>query len=739
MRSSVVTLSGWALRNLRFAYPRNNDGVRVLKCFLGRDLASRQLIPHTRFLATSADGSASLPGTQSAETPAVSAESEALRSALGLLRNHRIAEAHRVVREQLLANGPLPTEVRRKIMSAGSRSGATALVEEVLERTVSETAEPSSSVFDHNAVLRACEVAMDLHRAERIFSNMPERNHYSYAIMAVIYSNAGRMRHALDMASRALGGLDLHKALEKLPSQTKSTAAPADAETIPAAASASEEQSAMEAEEEPATAAEDHLEETPSTATGALTPAQKSFLMSRLIDSSLRYRYNHVALNLLRVMREELRMRPRLTTISNLLVRLCNANNAQASYELLNGIRRPGIWATLRGARPIELGVLLPALGCALRNDHYALGDLAWNEIQSRYLPAERQIVLGSVSAAGEKSASQSLFEVPDIFFYTRANLLARQDSKEFQSTKPEEATSSAPAAQPAPGTADSSTSTEPRTEVILSERMRSCFELLRLLDHRKYQRVLGLDIAVDARDTAPRIELLRGVVNSLACHVDRVDAAHFFLEHELVREAVPNTAAPQALLPGKMDLLAPLNCVIAASSQMGDLDRAFQTYETLQDHGKKHQLVPNIETFNALLLGCGKQGHWEAAKLVLEKIQEEQLKATGETHEKILYVMLRARRFQEAIEYLRQNSNQPKHAEDQARAGRAPVPFTAYRMVARIALLRPDAPAVVRELQHLAAQAGYHNLDLTRIHSARAREERGASNASASGVNPSS
>jgi hypothetical protein len=30
--------------------------------------------------------------------------------------------------------------------------------------------------------------------------------------------------------------------------------------------------------------------------------------------------------------------------------------------------------------------------------------------------------------------------------------------------------------------------------------------------------------------------------VNSLACHVDRVDAAHFFLEHELVREAVPNT-----------------------------------------------------------------------------------------------------------------------------------------------------------------------------------------------------
>ncbi len=47
------------------------------------------------------------------------------------------------------------------------------------------------------------------------------------------------------------------------------------------------------------------------------------------------------------------------------------------------------------------------------------------------------------------------------------------------------------------------------------------------------------------------------------------------------------------------------LNTIIAASSQLGDLARAFETFEAAAALG----LVPNTDTFNAIMEGCVNYG----------------------------------------------------------------------------------------------------------------------------------
>jgi hypothetical protein len=564
----------------------------------------------------------------------------------------------------------------------------------------SDSASVAPHLDEYNAALRACDIAADITRAERIFSRMENRNMSSYATMAVIYGNSGRMKDAISMATKALGGLKLTNYFDEAKAAT-STADEPDATSTPS----------IETTPTTPTANSKPLD---GAQTGALTRLQQAQLLNRLIDSALVYRFHRVAFDLLRCMREELALRPRLATFSNLLIRVANTNDPQTSFELLKDMRSPGIRAALRGVRPIELGALLPAFGCALRNRHYELGDLVWTEIQSRYLPAEKQIVFTQVPTTGRNAEEQSLFEVPDIFFYTRANLLAQQDIDETLRASATDAGNEEESAKPANESSEAKTPTEQRAEVVLSERMRTCFEVLQRLHGRRYRRMLGLQSDVDTRDTAPRLSMLRCVVNSLAAHVDRVDAAHFALEHELVQEPTPDTGTRSHSLPGKMDLLTPLNCVILASSMIGDLDRAFQTYETLQDHGKKHHLAPNIETFHALLMGCGRKSHWEAAKLVIEKIQEAQLRLTGETHEKLVYVMLRCRRFSEALDYVRGRSEQ--QLDGHGTSSDAPLPFTTFRLIARAALRRPEGDTILQEIQQLASRVGYGNVDLAEL-----------------------
>ena len=49
----------------------------------------------------------------------------------------------------------------------------------------------------------------------------------------------------------------------------------------------------------------------------------------------------------------------------------------------------------------------------------------------------------------------------------------------------------------------------------------------------------------------------------------------------------------------------AMLDCVVAACSQMGDLGRAFETFEAYAELG----LRPGAQAFNAVLAGCIGQG----------------------------------------------------------------------------------------------------------------------------------
>lgn len=61
----------------------------------------------------------------------------------------------------------------------------------------------------------------------------------------------------------------------------------------------------------------------------------------------------------------------------------------------------------------------------------------------------------------------------------------------------------------------------------------------------------------------------------------------------------------PYPPFQGELVTIEMLNTVIAASSQVGDLVRAFETFEAAAGL----QLVPNTDTFNAIMEGCVNYG----------------------------------------------------------------------------------------------------------------------------------
>eukprot|EP00887_Chlorella_sp_A99_P007544 scaffold28.g7544.t1 len=129
-----------------------------------------------------------------------------------------------------------------------------------------------------------------------------------------------------------------------------------------------------------------------------------------------------------------------------------------------------------------------------------------------------------------------------------------------------------------------------------------------------------------DAGDAIAYHSGLQMCVDGLGCAgTAGVDAAYFLLE-DWARE-------------GKRVSAAQANLVLAACCQLGDLQRAFETFDALPLLG----VQPDADSYNALLQGCVETGEAGAAERVLEEMAAAGVAPNAHTHH--LLVDAQARR----------------------------------------------------------------------------------------------
>lgn len=94
---------------------------------------------------------------------------------------------------------------------------------------------------------------------------------------------------------------------------------------------------------------------------------------------------------------------------------------------------------------------------------------------------------------------------------------------------------------------------------------------------------------------------------------------------------------------------IAEFNAIIAACSSVGDLDRAFHTYDEAQRLG----LTRNTDTFNALIAGCITDGHFVGGIRVAEEMKECGVPFESDTINLLVRLCVRCGKFVEAQRWL--------------------------------------------------------------------------------------
>lgn len=133
------------------------------------------------------------------------------------------------------------------------------------------------------------------------------------------------------------------------------------------------------------------------------------------------------------------------------------------------------------------------------------------------------------------------------------------------------------------------------------------------------------------------------------------------------------------------------LNCIIAACSMAGDLDRAFQTYDEVQKYG----LPRNTDTFNALLLGCIADRHVPGGHRIVQEMESIGVPLDSESIHLMVRLNTRSGNVTEAQDLLRSASDKG-----------IPISAASFQTLARL-LMRRGEHAEVRALIHLAEENG--------------------------------
>lgn len=131
------------------------------------------------------------------------------------------------------------------------------------------------------------------------------------------------------------------------------------------------------------------------------------------------------------------------------------------------------------------------------------------------------------------------------------------------------------------------------------------------------------------------------------------------------------------------------VNVVIQASVALGDLQRAFGTYQMCSDLNTK----PTLDTYHFLLSGCIAARHRELGDRLIAEMKEAKIKPDARTYERLIVLCLTGETYEDAFFYLEEMK-----AEDLC------PPLAVYEAIIQRCVLEKDArhAVAVEEMKEL-------------------------------------
>jgi pentatricopeptide repeat protein len=129
------------------------------------------------------------------------------------------------------------------------------------------------------------------------------------------------------------------------------------------------------------------------------------------------------------------------------------------------------------------------------------------------------------------------------------------------------------------------------------------------------------------------------------------------------------------------------INVVIQASVALGDLQRAFGTYQMCSELNIK----PTLDTYHFLLSGCIAARHRELGDRLIAEMKEAKIKPDARTYERIIVLCLTGETYEDAFFYL-----------EEMKAEALYPPLSVYEAIIKRCVLEKDAryAVAVQELE---------------------------------------
>ena len=129
------------------------------------------------------------------------------------------------------------------------------------------------------------------------------------------------------------------------------------------------------------------------------------------------------------------------------------------------------------------------------------------------------------------------------------------------------------------------------------------------------------------------------------------------------------------------------VNVVIRASVALGDLQRAFGTYQICPELDVK----PTLDTYHFLLSGCIVARHRELGNRLIAEMKEAKIKPDARTYERLIVLCLTGETYEDAFFYL-----------EEMKAERLSPPLSVYEAIIQRCLLEKDVRynVAVQELE---------------------------------------
>jgi pentatricopeptide repeat protein len=129
------------------------------------------------------------------------------------------------------------------------------------------------------------------------------------------------------------------------------------------------------------------------------------------------------------------------------------------------------------------------------------------------------------------------------------------------------------------------------------------------------------------------------------------------------------------------------INVVVQSSVSLGDLQRAFGTYQMCAELGIK----PTLDTYHFLLSGCIAARHRELGDRLVAEMKEAKIKPDARTYERLIVLCLAGETYEDAFFYL-----------EEMKAENLYPPLSVYEAIVQRCVLEKDAryAVAVQELE---------------------------------------